>query len=115
MTKLHGLRHYLTMKKLTSILLGLITIVTLTSIMSACIPKASPAQYTLVYLASDGGRVKGEQIQIVDKGEDAETVTAVAKEGYVFVGWSDGVSTAERTDKNVQDDIEVVANFSIMT
>ena len=98
--------------RLTVLLLISIAIMLMASSCSFYTPYVPPAQYTLVYMAGAGGKIMGEQIQIVDEGDDAETVTAVPKDGYAFVGWSDGVQEAERTDTNVKGDIDVVANFS---
>jgi uncharacterized repeat protein (TIGR02543 family) len=55
----------------------------------------------VAYVASSGGSIIGSKMQYVSFGGDAETVTAVADEGYIFVGWSDGATTAERTDKSI--------------
>ncbi|MCM1440166.1 MAG: InlB B-repeat-containing protein [Roseburia sp.] len=101
------------MRRIKSIIFVLISFVIILT-MSACNPfKVTPAQYTLVYMPGAGGKIMGEQIQIVDEGDDAETVTAVPNTGYEFVGWSDGVKTAERTDTNVKSDIDVTANFQL--
>lgn len=70
-------------------------------------------EYTLKYAASEGGGVTGETEQVVQEGEDGSTVTAVADFGYKFVKWSDGVTTAERTDREVSGDITVTAEFII--
>lgn len=47
----------------------------------------------------------------VAKGYDSEEVEAVPWFGYSFVGWSDGVETAKRIDRNIQADMEVFAIF----
>ena len=70
-------------------------------------------EYTLKYAAGEGGSVTGETEQVVQEGEDGSTVTAVADFGYKFVKWSDGVTTAERTDREVSEDITVTAEFII--
>ena len=46
-------------------------------------------------------------------GGSGTAVTAVANTGYHFVSWSDGVTTATRTDTNVTANISVTANFAI--
>ena len=66
---------------------------------------------TLTYTADEGGKIEGEAVQKVTKGTDGTEVTAVADEGYEFVKWSDGVTTAKRTDKNVQENLSVTAEF----
>lgn len=68
-------------------------------------------EYTLKYAAGEGGGVTGETEQVVKEGEDGSTVTAVADFGYKFVKWSDGVTTAERTDRQVDGDVTVTAEF----
>lgn len=63
------------------------------------------------YLANEGGTVSGEANQTVEKGRNATEVVAVANTGYKFVKWSDGIETAERTDKNITADKTVTAIF----
>lgn len=70
-----------------------------------------PREFTLCYLAGECGTVDGELDQRVCEGADGSTVTAVANEGYRFVEWSDGIRTAERTDKGVIEDVTVTARF----
>lgn len=73
--------------------------------------KISPAEYTVKYLASQGGTVQGQTTQIVKQGENATPVTAVASENYEFVKWSDNVTTATRQDTAVAKNITVTAVF----
>ena len=68
-------------------------------------------KYTLTYGAQEGGYLEGETTQTVQQKESGTTVKAVAKEGYTFIGWSDGVLTAERTEQNVTENISVTAMF----
>ena len=68
-------------------------------------------QFTLTYTAGEGGNITGESRQTVQYGESGTAVTAVPEEGYEFVRWSDGVTTATRTDDNVTADISVTAEF----
>ncbi len=58
-------------------------------------------QYTLIYDAGENGTISGADSQTVDYGGDASAVTAVAKKGYHFVAWSDGITTAQRIDSKV--------------
>ena len=69
--------------------------------------------YTLDYSVNNTayGYIAGNTTQTVDENEDGTSVTAVANDGYKFVGWSDGVSTATRQDINVVSNITVTANF----
>ena len=71
-------------------------------------------QITVYYTASIGGGVIGQNEQCVPFGETAEPVKAEADRGYKFVGWSDGVQTAERTDV-VNEIIRVEALFERIT
>ena len=48
---------------------------------------------------------------MVKSGDDAKEVKAVAEDGYVFAGWSDGVKDKVRQDKDVNGDISVTAKF----
>ncbi len=66
---------------------------------------------TVTYEASEGGTIEGQAVQTIVKGEDAQTVTAAADDGYTFTGWSDGVQEASRTDKAVQESMKVTALF----
>ena len=74
-------------------------------------PKPQPSIYTITYIAGENGRIVGNAKQTVVGGESGTEVTAIANYGYAFVKWSDGVTTASRTDKNVSGDIEVTATF----
>ena len=74
-------------------------------------------QYTLTYDAGPGGTVSGDTPQTVSHGGSGTAVTAVpdAAAGYRFVGWSDGVLTATRTDADVTADLSVTATFALDT
>ena len=50
------------------------------------------------YEASDGGKVYGNKTQYLKPNEETSQITAVASNGYKFVGWSDGKKEVERTD-----------------
>lgn len=69
-------------------------------------------KYTIEYrVDSQCGRINGVVYQRIYKGEDARAVEAEAKEGYKFVGWSDGVKSAWQQDKAIQGDMTVYAEF----
>jgi len=71
--------------------------------------------YTLTYAAGSHGAITGTTPQTVFDGGDGTEVVAVPDTGYTFVGWSDYVLTAARTDLDVTADITVVANFAADT
>ena len=68
--------------------------------------------YTLTYTAGAGGTIEGEAVQSVLGGNSGTAVTAVPNEGYAFVRWSDGVTTATRTDTDVVGNLSVTAEFA---
>lgn len=78
-----------------------------------CPNDCGPVTYfTLTYTASDNGAITGTNPQTVRQGADGAQVTAVANSGYHFTNWSDGSTSAARTDKNVQGNINLTAYFS---
>lgn len=66
---------------------------------------------TVKYMAGSGGRIEGQAVQQISAGQTAQTVKAVADSGYRFVRWSDGLTSAVRTDKNVRADQILAAYF----
>lgn len=63
-------------------------------------PEDPLAEYLAIsYMVEGGGEIEGETDQLLLPGEDATPVVAVAEDGWVFVGWDDGVKTPERHDK----------------
>ena len=71
------------------------------------------AEYTLEYVAEEGGYIEGEEIQTVVQGEDGELVTAQPEEGYSFVEWSDGVTDQSRQETEVIEDQTYTAEFEL--
>ncbi|WP_016778653.1 InlB B-repeat-containing protein [Anaerophaga thermohalophila] len=69
--------------------------------------------YTLNYSAGANGTITGDTPQTVEHGQDGTAVTAVPNTGYHFEQWSDGVTTAARTDLGVTGDINVTAEFAV--
>ena len=65
----------------------------------------------VTYEAEDGGYISGEADQLIEYGSNAETVVAVANEGYEFSEWSDGYTFPERTDLNITEDKIFIAVF----
>ena len=65
--------------------------------------------YTLTYTPGAHGTISGASPQTVNWGASGSTVTAVPATGYHFVTWSDGLTTASRTDSSVTADLSVTA------
>lgn len=72
-----------------------------------------PLDYTLIFSADKNGSLTGDSYQLVAPGANGTTVTAVPATGYQFAGWSDGVTTAARTDTGVSGNIIATANFEV--
>jgi hypothetical protein len=70
-------------------------------------------QYTLTYITGENGAIDGISPQTVVHGGDGRSVTAVPAAHYHFTGWSDGVATANRADRQVTADLTVTATFAI--
>lgn len=66
--------------------------------------------YSVRFSAGGNGTIDGESEQTVAHGYKCLTVTAKPDWGYVFVGWSDGVQTASRSD-TVTGEINATAYF----
>ena len=67
--------------------------------------------FSLKYSAGEGGTIQGETTQEVLVNGSGTEVTAVPDEGYGFIKWSDGVTTATRTDTNITQHLSVTAEF----
>ena len=65
-------------------------------------------------LENNGGYIFGETSQIVNKGENSSSVCAESYYDYRFAGWSDGVTTAQRQDTNITQDLTVTAIFELI-
>jgi uncharacterized delta-60 repeat protein len=69
----------------------------------------SDAIYTLSYSGETSCSVQGDLDQQVESGDSGSQVTAVPEAGHFFVQWSDGSTSAQRTDTHVFNDIKVSA------
>ncbi|MGH8040813.1 MAG: InlB B-repeat-containing protein [Rudaea sp.] len=76
-----------------------------------CTP--APLAYLLTYTTDGNGTISGTTPQAVAPAGSGTAVTAVPYAGYHFVHWSDGKTTATRTDTNVQGNINVQAQFAV--
>jgi hypothetical protein len=74
-------------------------------------PSPTPT-YTLTYTAGSGGKISGTTTQKVKKGNSGSKVTAVPNSGYTFSKWSDGKTSASRTDTNIRSNLSVTAQFT---
>ena len=71
-----------------------------------------PVLYKLTYVIGKGGiKVSGDLEQVIQPGENGTPVEVKAAEGYIFMGWSDGLMSATRTDMNITQDIKLEARF----
>ena len=94
------------MKKLKSILLIAVIFLLLCSVavLFGCRTEGETL-FNITYTASEGGYIDGQMRQTVQSGNNAQPVTAVPYAGYEFVKWSDGSTSPERQDKNVNSDM----------
>lgn len=70
------------------------------------------SDYLITYAAvTVEGYIDGKSSQRVAPNADAEQVTAVPNKGYLFVRWSDGVTTATRQDIDITSDVNISAIF----
>ena len=70
-----------------------------------------PVTFEINYIAGANGTIDGYENQNVVLGGTTSEVTAVPNNGFHFTGWSDGVSSASRSEVNVTAGLEVTANF----
>ncbi len=78
--------------------------------------ETTQTSYSIHYFVNDNsfGSITGEVNQTVKSYQSGTTVTAVAKDGYRFIGWSDGVTSATRREQNVNNNISVTAYFELI-
>jgi hypothetical protein len=62
------------------------------------------------------GKIYGETTQTILQGENATSVWALPEKlsGWYFVSWSDGYSRPYRSDKNITEDLTLVAHFEYL-
>lgn len=70
-----------------------------------------PEPLAISYIVEGDGVIEGETDQLIQPGEDATPVVAVPEDGWVFVGWDDGLKTTERHDKKNETGALYVAIF----
>ncbi len=72
-------------------------------------------KYKLIYTVSEGGTFTTAETtkhQEVIQGTDGQSVTVAPEANYVFLGWSDGITSLTRTDQKVMRDLNVTARFA---
>lgn len=81
-------------------------------ILSSIIEDQRTEYVTISYVIDEGGMIDGDEDQIIVKGTDATTITAVADDGYMFKQWSDGSTDPTRSDVNITEDLVFTAEFT---
>ncbi len=73
-----------------------------------------PADYINInYVIAEGeGLIEGDDLQIVEIGENCTEIIAVADDGYQFVEWSDGSKDPVRLDTGLTEDTTFEAIFA---
>ena len=71
--------------------------------------------YTLTYTAGANGTISGDQPADGEPRRQRHAGHGGAQRRYHFVSWSDGVTTATRTDTNVTANVNVTATFTLNT
>ena len=73
-----------------------------------------PADYvTITYVIAEGeGLIEGDDVQIIEKGENCTEIIAVADDGFEFVEWSDGYKDPVRSDTELTEDTVFEAVFA---
>ncbi len=72
---------------------------------------SAPVTVTLAYTVSGGGTISGDAVQTVESGRNGREVEAVPESGYTFLGWTDGVMTAKRSDTAGDENATYTAKF----
>ncbi len=76
------------------------------------ITEDDPVYFEVEYTCdAEQGEIIGEIFQVIEKGKNATGVLAVANDGYVFVGWSDGFEEPYREDFEIVENMQLTANF----
>lgn len=96
---------------LLSVIMVLFTVFSVCSCSKEQEPPPRTYKCSVRYLAGIYGHIEGEDYQEVMQGADASPVKAVANDGYLFVEWSDGNTSAERHDLAVAQSAQYTAKF----
>lgn len=68
--------------------------------------------FAVTYSAGPGGSIAGVANQSVPQGANASPVTAQPAAGFGFLRWTDGLTTANRSDSSLSGPLHVTALFS---
>ena len=80
-------------------------------IIADILPEEREIYVSVSYLVEDGGEIEGDADQLILLGGNADSVTAIAHDGWAFVGWDDGSKRPTRQEKNLKEDFVVMAIF----
>ena len=69
-----------------------------------------PVSFSVEYLTQPGGKIIGSAQQTVPYLSETESVEAIAEDGFMFIGWSDGETSPSRSDF-IQQQLSVTALF----
>jgi uncharacterized repeat protein (TIGR02543 family) len=88
--------------------------VTAAGVSAACekTPVGEKPSYTVSYIANENGKISGNGSQTVAQGAASQSVSAYPNLGYVFDGWSDGVTDSTRRETDVRSNLTLYAEFS---
>jgi hypothetical protein len=80
-------------------------------LMEPLIPEP-PIQYVYIeYIVEEGGYIEGEEFQEIIMGQNGQEIMAVPEDGWIFVGWEDGIAEPSRAENEVTADLVLYALF----
>ena len=72
----------------------------------------SKRYFEVTYIATEGGFIIEEEVQLIEEGKNGNAVMAVAEDEWAFVSWSDGNEEPVRVDANVREERTIYAIFA---
>ena len=76
------------------------------------VPEDPMESYIAVsYITEEGGEIEGEADQLILPGETTTPVVAIPEDGWIFVGWDDGIENPERQDSGLTENAVFTAIF----
>ncbi|MCX4313553.1 MAG: hypothetical protein OSJ83_06835 [Clostridia bacterium] len=70
--------------------------------------------FEVVYLIDGDGEIDGDDVQILQRGEQPAPVMAIAADGWVFAGWDDGLKNPYRHDSKLDESAIFTARFMMI-